>query len=197
MLMIDERGIIGTSEWAKTRELLKKLRKHSEETYWHSLRVGFTATQIAYAAGFDKKDIKKIMYAGYLHDIGKLDITKTILNKPGILTVEERSLINCHTKYGYEILKDMSFDTEILYAVLEHHERIDGSGYPYGISGDNISNYAKIVAIADVYDALLQKRSYKNAMTKEAVEHEMLKERKQYDDRYLEILLRKIKNISA
>ena len=96
-----------------------------------------------------------------LHDIGKLKIDPKILNKKGKLTDEEFEEIKKHPVLGYEIVKDMDLPEKIKEAVLMHHEKINGTGYPSGLKGEEISNYAKIVSICDIYDAMTSTRTYR------------------------------------
>ena len=110
--------------------------------------------------------ILDIVKAGLLHDIGKLKIEKSILNKKDKLTELEFMLIKRHCSLGHEMLADTDvIDANIKEAILFHHERIDGSGYPTGATGEHISEYAKIIAIADVYDAMTTDRAYKKKVT--------------------------------
>jgi HD-GYP domain-containing protein (c-di-GMP phosphodiesterase class II) len=110
----------------------------------------------------DKKDLDTLTVAGLLHDIGKVRIPDEILNKTGSLTDEEFAKIKEHPKLGYDILKKQpKLDPRIVNAALMHHERCDGSGYPSKLTEDSIDDYAMIVAIADVYDAMTAARTYR------------------------------------
>ena len=102
-----------------------------------------------------------VMCAGLLHDIGKLKIPTELLNKPGKYTDEEFAQVRLHTQYGYELLKPLPLDAHIKLAALSHHERCDGTGYPNGLTTNDIDPYARVVAIADVYDAMTTARSYR------------------------------------
>lgn len=117
-------------------------------------------------------EIHDIGVSGLLHDIGKTMIPNEILNKPGRLTDDEFNIMKKHSLYGYNMLKDRKdLNNSILMGVLQHHERIDGTGYPLGFDAPKICQFAKILSVADVYDALVTKRPYKDAFSqRDAVE---------------------------
>ena len=106
------------------------------------------------------KQIEEITLAGLLHDIGKLRIDKAILKKPSKLSDREFNEIKLHPVYGYDLIKHMNISENIKLGVLLHHEKMDGSGYPYGYKETNINDFAKIISIADIYDAMTSDRSY-------------------------------------
>ena len=106
-------------------------------------------------------DLDTLTCCGLLHDIGKLVIPEEILNKPGKLTDEEFALVKSHPKYGYELLRNQNIDSRIKKSALMHPERYDGSGYPNGLTDELLSDFAMIVAIADVYDAMTAARAYR------------------------------------
>lgn len=144
--------------------LLLDLFNYSINTFEHSLRVAEISTIIGIAMGLSNKDLYELAISALLHDIGKLKIDLNILHKPGPLTDKEREIVNAHPLLGYEIIKDMDrMPTTIKCAILMHHENEDGTGYPKGINGDQIFKFAKIIHVADVYDALVGARSYKKA----------------------------------
>ncbi|RXT03796.1 HD-GYP domain-containing protein [Ammoniphilus sp. CFH 90114] len=168
--------------------LVEQLKQHDLDTYLHSYRVAELSLRISQACEHSKMEQQMVYYGGLLHDIGKLKINTEILSKPGKLTNEEWSLIQQHTVYGFEILRsDFKAQTEILYTVLFHHERMNGLGYPFGINGEHIPVQAQIVAIADSFDAMTNHRSYSKAKTTmEAIE--IL----QADEGYSRLLLDKL-----
>lgn len=135
------------------------------ETGAHILRMAHYSKLIARGLGLSETDQELILRAAPLHDIGKVGIADAILLKPGKLTVEEFELMKMHAVYGYEILKDSSSD--ILQAgatiALGHHEKFNGKGYPHGLAGEDIPTFSRIVAVADVFDALTSERPYKKA----------------------------------
>ncbi|GAB2723231.1 HD-GYP domain-containing protein [Paenibacillus thermoaerophilus] len=131
-----------------------------EYTYQHCVQVGSISYFIAQWMGLPEEDCSRIGKAGYLHDIGKCRIPSSVLNKPGRLSDEEYAQVRKHPEYGYQIIQ-ASMDNDLCAKVaLEHHERMDGSGYPYGIKGTEIQLASRIVAVADVYSAMICDRAY-------------------------------------
>lgn len=147
--------------------IMNTLYEKNKREMFHSLRVGALCEKAAAYMGFDKDEIKQLKIAGLMHDIGKIGISERILNKPGTLDSEERAEIMRHSEIGYRILSSVNEFSEIADIVLAHHERWDGTGYPRGVKGENIPLKARIVAVADVYDAITNIRSYGKVMTKE------------------------------
>ncbi|MBA4356310.1 MAG: HD-GYP domain-containing protein [Humidesulfovibrio sp.] len=144
---------------------LFKLRGFDEYTYTHSINVSILAVLLGKHLGLDKSALLKLGLAGMYHDVGKARIPESILNKPGKLTENEFQTMKAHPLEGYKIMqKQVDLDPEILRAVVEHHERHDGAGYPRGIKGEDIGRFSRIIAVVDVYDALTSKRVYKDAM---------------------------------
>lgn len=140
------------------------LRSKSDYTYIHSVNVAVYSAIIGQGMGMKRGLLKELCASALLHDIGKIQIPKRILEKPDKLTQEEYELIKKHAEYGYELLKEQKMLTsKIRMGVYMHHENVDGTGYPLGIKGSEIYLFAKIIHIADVYDALTTKRSYKEA----------------------------------
>ncbi len=145
---------------------LEKLKISDEYTFKHSVDVGTMASLLSVQLGKSEKFVQDIMIAGILHDIGKSKIPPEILNKPGKLTDKEFRIIQNHPVFSYQILRDCrNVSEEIRQAVINHHENIDGSGYPRKLFADSIGEMAKIIAISDVFDALVTKRVYKPAKT--------------------------------
>ena len=146
-------------------DMLYNMRTVADSVYAHSLNVALISRMIGRWLRLDRHDLDILTIAGLTHDIGKLMIPEDILNKPGALTDEEFAQIKQHPKLGYNILKRQpDMDSRIAKAALMHHERCDGSGYPTGITEDFIDNFAMIVAIADVYDAMTAARSYRSPL---------------------------------
>lgn len=133
-------------------------------TAGHQQRVAELASAIGSEMGLPKDLVDGIRMAGFVHDIGKIAVPSDILNKPGRLSEGEFSLIKEHPKVGYDILKDIDFPWHIAQSVLFHHERMDGSGYPQGLSGDEILLEARILAVADVVEAMSSHRPYRPAL---------------------------------
>jgi len=144
---------------------LFKLRGFDEYTYTHSINVSILAVLLGKHLGLDKPTLLKLGLAGMYHDVGKARIPESILNKPGKLTPAEFQAMKAHPLEGYNVMKGQAdLDPEILRAVVEHHERHDGSGYPRGVRGEDISRFSRIISVVDVYDALTSRRVYKGAM---------------------------------
>ena len=143
-------------------DMLYNMRTITDSVYAHCLNVSLISRMIGRWLKLQSHDLNVLTLAGLLHDIGKLRIPEEILNKPGLLSDDEFKQIRQHPRYGYEILKGQpNLDPRIKKTALMHHERCDGSGYPSGLGEDFIDNYAMIVAIADVYDAMTAARSYR------------------------------------
>lgn len=141
------------------------LSTYDNYTYTHSVNVDILSVVLGVACGLRDDELRKLSQAALLHDIGKTCVPIEILNKPGRLTDEEFDEIKKHPRYGYNMLKD-NYDVSSVTrnAILSHHENEDGSGYPRNLTSENIHLFAKIIHIADVYDALTTKRVYKDAM---------------------------------
>lgn len=148
-----------------------RLKVSDEYTFKHSVDVATMAMIIAKKHGMSQEEIYELGITGLLHDIGKSKIPLEILNKPGRLTEEEFALMKKHTVFAYDMLKEGQLSERVLKGVLQHHEKLDGTGYPYGISGNEISTYARVISVADIYDALVTVRPYKDAFSqRDAVE---------------------------
>jgi len=162
-------------------------------TSGHSTRVAQYARMIARQMGKTKEEQDEIYRAGLLHDVGKIRIPDEIINKPGKLTDEEYNIIKIHPVTGYHILKGISTDDKIALAAKYHHERYDGKGYPHGLSGEKIPEVARILGIADSYDAMASNRSYRKALPQEIVRSEIEKGKgTQFDPDIADIMLRMI-----
>jgi HD-GYP domain-containing protein (c-di-GMP phosphodiesterase class II) len=147
-------------------DYLGQLRMFDEYTYSHNVNVSALSVALGIRLGLDEKQIKDLALATLLHDIGKMRIPKEVLNKPGRLTEKEFEIMKLHAPLGSKIIKDeLKLSPTIYRVALEHQERYSGSGYPRAIKEDEISFFAQICAIADVYDALCSKRVYKPART--------------------------------
>lgn len=155
--------------------LLKVIKAFDSNTYIHSKNVARIAYTIATRMRLGDNYCRNVYVGGLLHDVGKLGVPEHILNKKAKLTEEDYSLIKAHPRIGYEILNVGIFqETEIELMALYHHERLNGTGYPTGIAGDNIPLSAKIIAVADVYDAMTADRSYRSALTHEKAMRHLL-----------------------
>lgn len=142
------------------------LKTCDEYTFKHSVDVATMSMIIAKQQKLKQQDIYNIGIAGLLHDMGKSKIPLSILNKPAKLNDEEFAVMKKHPVLGYEILKEKNeFPLTISLAVLQHHEKMNGKGYPFGLTSDKITHYAKIMSVVDVYDALVTQRPYKKAFS--------------------------------
>lgn len=145
-------------------DMLANMRNLEDPIYSHSLNVGLIARCIGKWLHLSKSDLNTLTLAGLLHDIGKTQIPEDILNKPGKYTDEEFATMKTHPLLGKKILNGKGFDSRILAAALQHHERSDGSGYPRGLMEDEIDDFAAIIAIADVYDAMTSARAHRDPL---------------------------------
>lgn len=170
----------------------------SRETGNHVKRVAEYSRLIAKKYGLDEEEVDLIGIASPMHDVGKLGIPDSILNKPGKLTAEEFEIMKKHSIIGYDMLKKSNRDIMQTAAIiaLEHHEKYDGTGYPYGLKGNNISIYGRITAIADVFDALGSSRVYKKAWSMESILGLFREERgKHFDPELVDILFSNLERI--
>lgn len=138
-------------------------------TRGHSERVAFIASQIAMHSGLDAERCQRVHVAGLVHDVGKIGVPEAVLTKRGRLTDEEFGLIKLHPTIGHTILKGIPLLADVNPAVLHHHERIDGRGYPHGLKGEEIPLFARMISVADTFDAMSSDRSYRPAMPREKV----------------------------
>jgi putative nucleotidyltransferase with HDIG domain len=150
-------------------------------TQGHQQRVAALAAQIAEEMGLPKKERDAIEMGALVHDVGKLAVPAEILNKPGVLSDVEFHLIQCHPKTGYDILSDIDFGLPVAEMVLHHHERMDGSGYPDGLSGDRIPMADRVLAAADTVEAMASHRPYRPALGLEAAIRELTDHSEKYD----------------
>lgn len=148
------------------------LKISDEYTFKHSVDVATMAMIVAKQHGLNKNQIYEIGVTGLLHDLGKSKIPNEVLNKPARLTDEEFEIMKQHSVYGYNILKEKeSVSDQVRLGVLQHHEKVNGKGYPMGVCADKMHPYAKILSVVDIYDALVTARPYKKAFSqRDAVE---------------------------
>lgn len=167
----------------------------AKDTYTngHSTRVAEYAREIAKRAGFSEKLQDDIYMMGLLHDVGKIGIPETIINKPARLTDEEYHVIQTHPLLGAQILSNITEFPKFATGARWHHERYDGKGYPDGIAGEEIPVEARIIAVADAYDAMSSRRSYREVLTQEYVRGELAKGKgSQFDPVFTDIMLQMI-----
>ncbi|MBI5376764.1 MAG: response regulator [Candidatus Schekmanbacteria bacterium] len=170
--------------------LSSTLESKDAYTHGHSGRVSYYANAIAQHCGFDELERKELQIATMLHDIGKVGIDNQCLLKESDLTEEEWQLIKQHPERGIELIEPLKLSDFIVDVVLHHHERLDGLGYPDGLSGESISLPARIAALADSFDVMTSDRPYRKALSKEEVIKEMrIGSGTQFDSQLIELML--------
>ncbi len=142
----------------------RTMESRDQYTAGHQQRTMIIAKDIARSMGLNNEQITGIGMAGAVHDLGKICIPTSILSKPGKISTTEFSLIKSHPETGYSILKDIDFKSPVAEAVLQHHERLDGSGYPFGIAGDAILIESRVLGVADVIEAIATPRPYRSGL---------------------------------
>ena len=190
-LEVDEKNLkVEKLSYQAMETLAHTIDAKDNYTSGHSTRVAKYAREIARRLGMDEQTQNSIYFMGLLHDIGKIGIKDDLINKPGSLTDEEFFSIKRHSTIGYDILRDMSEITNIEKGARWHHERYDGKGYPDGLKGEEIPEYARIICVADAYDAMTSKRSYRDSMPQAKVREEIEKGRgTQFDPRIADVIL--------
>jgi putative nucleotidyltransferase with HDIG domain len=155
-------SIIGHIEEHGLRSWIKIVRRHHSQTYQHCLLVTGVAVAFGQHLGFSVPDRRRLSFAAMLHDIGKARVPIDILEKPTALSEEEMTIMRMHPEFGLETLKSTEgLSPDMLDVVIHHHEYLDGSGYPHGLSGNEISDFVRIATICDTFGALLERRAYK------------------------------------
>lgn len=149
--------------------ITKAIEAKDVYTSGHSERVARCSVEIAKRLGWDEERIENLNYMALLHDIGKIGVADDILNKPSKLTDEEFDIMKSHTKIGANILKEFHTIKNIQYGALYHHEKYDGTGYPDNLIGSSLPQEARIISIADTYDAMNTDRAYRKRMSKEEI----------------------------
>ena len=165
----------------------------AKDTYTngHSGRVAKYAREIAARFGYGQKQQDAIYMMSLLHDVGKIGVPDAVINKPDKLTDEEYALIKSHPVKGERILKNIKERPELAVGARWHHERYDGKGYPDGLSGSAIPEEARIIAVADAYDAMTSRRSYRDILPQETVRAEIAKGKgTQFDPQFADIMLK-------
>jgi diguanylate cyclase (GGDEF)-like protein/putative nucleotidyltransferase with HDIG domain/PAS domain S-box-containing protein len=157
------------------KTIMNTLHEKNPREENHSKRVGEICRKIATAMKYTDTEIKTLTLVGFLHDIGKIAIGEEILNKPGKLTEEEFEVIKQHPEIGCRIIRSSYEISEVAEAVLSHHENWDGTGYPKGLSGEMIPKFARVIAIADSFDAMTSERTYRETWTSEQAAAEILR----------------------
>lgn len=181
--MEEKEGEFIDSERRLTKEMLDQsietlaytIDAKDKYTRGHSSRVAKYSRMIAFVAGKSEEECREVYLAGLLHDIGKISVDDLIINKPGKLTDEEFDKIKKHPSYGARILKKMKSIPFLQNGAMYHHERYDGKGYPSGLKGEEIPEIARIISVADAYDAMTSSRSYRDTMDQSVVKQEIWK----------------------
>lgn len=175
------------------RTLANTIDAKDTYTNGHSLRVAKYAKEIAKRAGKSKEQQKEIYQMGLLHDIGKIGVPDAIINKDSRLTEEEYESIQQHTAIGSDILKTIEEMPDIMIGARWHHERYDGRGYPDRLAGTEIPEQARIIGVADAYDAMTSKRSYRDVLSQEIVRKEIERGKcTQFDPDFADIMIQMI-----
>ncbi|MCR5416119.1 MAG: HD-GYP domain-containing protein [Pseudobutyrivibrio sp.] len=176
-------------------DMLANMHTLEDPIYAHSINVAIIARSIGKWLKYPREDLDTLTVCGLLHDIGKTQVPDEILNKPGKYTDEERDIMRSHPKLGAKILKGKGFDSRVISAALQHHERADGSGYPRGLTDDEIDEFASIIAIADAYDGMTCARSHREPMCSFQVIEEFENEGlKKFHTKYILTFLERIAN---
>ena len=171
--------------------LVSAIDAKDQYTHGHSSRVAAYSQQIAREAGKSEEECEQIYFAALLHDVGKIGVDEQIINKNGRLTEEEYAQIKLHPVYGNQILSRIHHSPYLSIGAHYHHERYDGKGYPDGLSGEAIPELARIIGVADAYDAMTSKRSYRDPMPQSRVRQELENGKgTQLDPVFTEIMLR-------
>ncbi len=162
-------------------------------TKGHSGRVAQYSKEIAERLGYDEKQQEKIFMMGLLHDVGKIGVPDEVINKPGRLSEEEFAKIQKHPAIGGRILGNIKEMPELAAGAKWHHERYDGTGYPEGLAGEDIPEAARIIAVADAYDAMTSNRSYRGVLPQEKVRQEIERGKgSEFDPKFADIMLQMI-----
>ncbi|VAW01510.1 hypothetical protein MNBD_ALPHA01-1574 [hydrothermal vent metagenome] len=174
-LIIEATAKDGLSDW------MNAIRQHHNYTYRHSMMVCGYLTSFGMLLGVKKDDLQVLAVGGLLHDIGKSVTPVEILDKPARLTPKEWEIMKEHAEHSCHILEKGNWDGVMIDIATHHHEKLDGSGYPHGLKGSQVSDLARMAAIADIFSGLVDKRSYKEAMSAEAAINIMLDMKDQLD----------------
>lgn len=172
------------------KTLATTIEAKDEYTKGHSYRVAEYSALIAKQLGWSENEVQNLRNAAFLHDIGKIGVPDTILNKPTKLSDEEYEIIKSHTIMGADILKDITIVSNLTDIARYHHERYDGKGYPDGLKGEEIPFHARIISVADSYDAMKSRRIYRNSLPDEIIRDEIVKNKgTQFDPQIADIFI--------
>jgi len=173
-----------------TEALIKRLKRSRPDTYFHSVRVSRFSRAIGRAYGFDDTRLRQLCYTAVLHDVGKILVPELVLNRPRKPTRTEFFVLHQHPTFGALLASYFNLPAELRVRTQHHHERWDGKGYPHKLGGADIPLMARIVQVADTYDAMVSDRPYRKALTHEEAARELrCHEGKQFDPRVIEAFL--------
>lgn len=186
---------------SKVNEILDELKAYDIATYNHCVRVSQLCRFLAAAAELSEYESLQAQFAGLLHDVGKMKIPLEILNKPGKLNDKEYELVKKHSVLSAELiepLEDSQFFREVQLAVLHHHERVDGKGYPFELEGEQIPYISRLILIVDTVDAMTQNRAYRKGLSMDVVYRELEKfSGTQFDGELVHIFIKAHKELMA
>ena len=164
------------------------LSNYVDWLYTHSIDVAMISLMMAVELGYKDEDLTNLGIGTLLHDVGKLLVPKSIIQKPEGLTETEMSLVRQHSELGMSSLESFNLPKEYTDIVMQHHERLDGSGYPKGLKGDEICRSARIVMIADAVDSITSYRPYRQPQTMQAAIRELRNEKERYPQEFVSLL---------
>jgi len=181
------------SVFEEVRAIMQKVRDTDEETFHHCVRVSRGARLLAQAAGLSEYEQKVAEYAGLFHDIGKVFVPTTIINKPGKLTDEEYDIMKSHPMKSVQMIEPLcrhQFFKDLIPGIMHHHERVDGRGYPFKTAGADIPYISKVILVADTWDAMSMDRAYRKGLPVAVVEKELRDcSGTQFDPQLVEVFL--------
>jgi HD-GYP domain-containing protein (c-di-GMP phosphodiesterase class II) len=173
-----------------TEALIKRFKRARPDTFYHSVRVSRLSRTVGGAFGFDEARLKKLCYTAVLHDVGKILVPEVVLNRPRKPTRTEFFILHLHPSFGALLASYFNLPAELRIRTQHHHERWDGKGYPHKLGGEDIPLMARIVQVADTYDAMVSRRPYREPLSHAQAGAELLKHsRKQFDPRVVEAFL--------
>lgn len=173
---------------------LLDLKTYDDYTYFHSVNVAVLSVMIGAYDAMEREELLQLAQAAIMHDIGKKFLDVNVLNLPRALNRKEKEIVREHSRLGHNFLRNnFDFPEKVCLSVLDHHEKYDGTGFPNGKKGDEIQDFARIIAIAENYDAMVSKRPYRDAISpSDTVEYLMSESGGAFDPRYIKIFARKI-----
>ncbi|MFJ5161747.1 HD-GYP domain-containing protein [Pantoea sp. NPDC088449] len=169
-----------------------RLKNHDDYTYLHSMAVCGLMISLGKKMGLDEQQLRRVGMGGLLHDVGKAAVPLEILNKPGRLSDEEFTVMRQHPIVGAQMLMEADAGEDLLDIALHHHEKYDGSGYPHGLKGEDITLFSRMAAVCDVYDAVTSNRAYRKGWTPAEAMHHMLSWRGHFDNTLMHTFVRTI-----